>query len=123
MGKQFGISEADAVTPANLSPADRIKLLDYTFAYVANHPDQFDARQVTIARNHVAAWGIDSPLQDTSFDWSLLADEVGNNVLKAGESLASIGEGVLNLAKMGRWLIPLAGLVVAGILGWKLYKK
>jgi hypothetical protein len=123
VGKQLGISEADAITPANLSQADSIKLMDYTFKYVADHPTQFTPQQVAIAQNHVAAWGTDVPLNDTSFDWGLLASEMGNNVLKAGEDIASIGNGVLNLASMGKWLIPLVGLTLVGIVVWKVYKS
>lgn len=123
VGKQLGISEADARTPANLSPEDRTKLLDYTFAYVAEHPEQFEPRQVEIAKRHVAAWGTSTPLLDTSFDWAMLAREVGSNVGAAIEDVASIGKGVLNLASMGKWLIPLVGLTLVGIVVWKVYKS
>lgn len=119
VGKQLGISEADATTPANLSPEDRIKLLDYTFAYIAEHPEQYEARQVEIAKRHVAAWGTSTPLLDTSFDWGMLASEVGKNVASAAEDVASIGKGVLNLASMSKWLIPLVGLALVGIVVWK----
>ncbi|MFT3870475.1 MAG: hypothetical protein QM715_18655 [Nibricoccus sp.] len=123
VGKQFGISEADAITPANLSPEDRTRLFDYTFAYVAQHPEQYEPRQVEIAKRHVAAWGTNTPLLDTSFDWGLLAREVGENVLKAGEAVASVGQGVLNTFKLGSWLIPVAAVVLVGIYLWKAFKK
>ena len=122
VGKQLGISEADARTPANLPQDQNIKLLDYTFAYVAKNPAQFTPSQVAIAQQHVAAWGTDTPLNDTSFDWGLLASEVGNNVVAAAEDVASIGQGVLNLASMGSWLIPLVWLTLVGIVVWKIYK-
>lgn len=122
VGKQFGFSEEDSRAPANLSVEDRTKLLDYTFAYVAEHPEQFEPRQVDIAKRHVAAWGTNTPLNDTSFNWTLFKDEVGNNVANAVDDVASIGKGVLNLAGMGKWLIPVVGLSIAAIVVYKFYK-
>jgi len=123
VGKQFGISEADARTPANLSPEDRTRLFDYTNQFVATHPANFTAAQVTIAKRMVDSWGINTPLLDTSFDWGMLASEVGSNVVKAGESIAGVGNGVLSLFKMGSWLIPAAGLVLVGIYLYREFKK
>jgi hypothetical protein len=37
VGKQLGISEADARTPANLPQDQAIKLSDYVFAYIAKN--------------------------------------------------------------------------------------
>lgn len=123
VGKQLGFSEADSLQPANLSASDRIKLFDYSFKYVADNPSQFEPRQVQIAKQHVAAWGIDKPLEDTSFDWALLGDEMANNALKIGESVASVGQGVMNTLNLAKWVLPLAGLTVVGILLYKFYKK
>ena len=123
VGKQFGISEADAISPANLSDEDRTRLFDYTFAYVASHPEQFETRQVEIAQKMVAAWGTNTPLLDASFDWGLLASEMGDNALKLGESVASVGSGVMNTLNMAKWLLPVAALVLVGIYLWKAFKK
>jgi hypothetical protein len=123
VGKQFGISEADARTPANLSPEERTRLLDYTFAYVAAHPGDFLPSQVAIAKQHVDSWGTNTPLLDASFDWGMLASEMGSNVVKAGEAVASVGQGVLNTFKLGSWLLPVAAVVLVGIYLWKAFKK
>jgi hypothetical protein len=122
VGKQLGISEADAITPANLDAETRTRLLDYTFKYVADNPAQFEARQVAIAKQHVSAWGVDVPLQDQSFDWNLLANEVAANVEQAVEDVASVGQGVLTTLGMAKWLIPAAALAVVGLVFWKYYK-
>lgn len=122
VGKQLGISEADAITPANLSQELNIKLGDYTFKYVADHPEQFEARQVAIAKQHVSAWGVDVPLQDTSFDWNLLANEVASNIAEAAEDVAGVGKGVLTTLSMARWLIPAAALGIVALIAWKYYK-
>lgn len=123
VGKQFNISEADAITPANLSPEDRTRLLDYTFAYVADHPTQFTEAQVRIAKQNVAAWGINTPLLDTSFDWGMLASEMGDNAVKLGESVASVGQGIMGTFNMMKWLIPLAVLAFIAIWLWGQKKK
>jgi hypothetical protein len=123
VGKQFGISEADAIAPANLSPEERTRLLDYTAQFVATHPNDFTPAQVAVAQKQVDAWGINTPLLDTSFDWGMLASEVGSNVLKAGESIAGVGNGILSVFKMGSWLIPVAAFVFVAIYLYKEYKK
>lgn len=122
VGKQLGYTAEESETPSKLSQADAVKLADYVFAYIANHPDEFAASQVAIAKQHFASWGTNTPLEDPSFDWGLLASEIGNNALKAGEDIASIGKGVLNLASMGKWLIPTIGIILAGIVVYKFYK-
>ena len=122
VGKQLGISEADARTPANLSQELNIKLGDHVFKYVADHPDQFEPRQVEIARKWVAAWGTDTPLLNTSFDWGLLAHEIAANVESAAEDVAGVGKGVLTTLGMAKWLIPLAALTVVGLIVYKYAK-
>jgi len=123
VGKQLGLSEQESLYPGinNVSQEDSIKLGDYVFAYVYQHPEEFTAAQGAIAERHYKAWGTDTPLQDTSFDWGMLSSEIGNNVVNAAEDVASIGKGVLNLASMGKWLIPTIGLIVAGIVVYKFY--
>lgn len=123
VGKQFGISEADAITPANLSPEERTRLFDYSNAYIAGHPDQFTADQVKRAKALVAAWGTNTPLLDTSFDWGALASEMGDNALKLGESVASVGQGVMSTLNMMKWLLPLVVAAFIGIWLWGEKKK
>lgn len=123
VGKQFGISAADARAPAGLSDADRTRLFDYTNAFIAANPAEFTAAQVVIAKRMVDAWGINTPLLDTSFDWGMLADEVGSNVVAAGESIAGVGQGVLSAFKMSSWLIPVGVFVFVAIYLYKEFKK
>lgn len=122
VGKQLGFSAEDSSQPANLNDADRTKLLDYTFAFVASNPDKYEPRQVEIAKRHVEAWGTNTPLNDEGFDWQLLSSEIGNNIGEAVEDISGIGKGVLNLASMGKWLIPTVGIVLAGIIVYKFYR-
>jgi hypothetical protein len=123
VGQSIGVSESDAVYPANLDDAMRIRLFDLTNAWVKDHPENFTSQQVKIATASNATWGTDTPLLDTSFSYTEFADEVGNNVVKAGEDFASIGQGVLGTLRMGSWLIPVVAVVLVAIFIYGFYLK
>ncbi len=65
------------------------------------------------------------PLEPNGFltDISVFGTEFGNQAIRAGESVASIGNGVLNTAKLASWVIPAASLAVVVILLLEFKKK
>lgn len=91
--------------------------------YIAANPELFSAQDnanalISLNRNNAA-------LSDNSFT-SNFADFFSNledEAISAGESVAGIGQGVLNFASLSRWLIPLAGIAVVVILLWGFKKK
>lgn len=123
VGKQMGLSRTVSLYPGTLDAETRIKLLDYTNAFIAANPSLFTADQVRRAQAMVDAWGTNTPLQDTSFDWSALASEMGANALEAGEAVAGVGKGVLSTLKLTSWLLPLAVVVVVAIFLFGFFKK
>jgi hypothetical protein len=123
VGKTLGLSESDSMYPGNIDPETRIKLFDLTNAWIKDHPENFSTQQVKSATAMNAAWGTNTPLQDTSFSYGDFAGEVGNNIVAAGEDFASVGQGVLNTLKMGKWLIPTVAVVVLLIVLYGFYLK
>lgn len=90
---------------------------------IASAPDAYGTDAATTAQ--VVLGQNQTPLDDTGF-LSELGDFGANledNVLAAGEKIGSIGEGVLNLAGLAKWLIPTAGVIILGIVLYKFYKK
>lgn len=122
--------KGNVIAQLNLDPDqstwnyDQVVAFNKAFAAgILAHPDSFSSTDLTTA-NAVTAEA-PSALQDTSLSGEISAfgSAVTDNVVAAGSQVASIGQGALNLASMGSWLIPLVGLGLIGILVLGFYKK
>jgi len=91
--------------------------------YILSHPDEFDQTSALVASK--VANQVYSPLEDTSFtsDLSIFGDELANQAIKAGESVAGVGNGVLSTFQIASWAIPVAALAVLGIALYGFYAK
>ncbi len=91
--------------------------------YIAGNPDSFSDAQVTAANAVINRDYGTSP--DTSFTSSL--SEFGSafvdEAISAGEAVGGIGNGVLNLASLMRWLVPVTGIVLVGLFVWHIYSS
>jgi hypothetical protein len=89
---------------------------------VAN-PQNYSSDQLARAQTYLGQK--QTPLADTSFgsDVSAFGTAFTDNVVAAGEKIGSIGTGVLNLASLGSWLIPLVGVTLVGILIYAFYRR
>lgn len=86
---------------------------------IATYPDRFAPSQVTQAK--AVEMADYSPLASSDFSFSDFGEEVLNNAVSAGESVAGVGQGVLSTFKLAKWVIPAAGiaLVVFWLMGQK----
>lgn len=116
---QMGLS----VTPSDWTYDQRIAFNKAFAAYVIAHPDSFSATDLNTA-NGIAG---ESPtaLDDTSLsaDLSAFGSAVTDNVVAAGNQVAGIGNGVLNLASAAQYIIPVAGVIIVGILLYGFFRK
>lgn len=109
-----GLPLTDQGTPdfANWSYDQRIAFNRAFANYVLSHPLSFGDDDAANAQRIVGEHP--SQLSDTSVssDLSAFGSGVLDNVAAAGDSVAGIGEGVLNLAGWAKWLIPVAGVAL-----------
>lgn len=107
--------------PTTWSYNERVAYNNALAQWVNMNPTQVSSAELAVAQGDLNS----TPLDDDSFtsELSEFTGAVGDNILAAGDKVASIGNGVLNFADMAKWLIPLAGLAVVGILVWGFYKK
>lgn len=110
-------------TPSDWTYAQRISYNNALAVYIANNPDSFSTQSVGTA-NQVLNEN-NSPLSDTGFisDLSAFGSAITDEAISAGESIGGIGNGVLSLASATRYLIPIAGVIIIGILLFGFYKK
>lgn len=108
-------------TPSDWTYDQRIAYVNSLRTWVNANPAQVSPAELAVAQGEMNSTALD----DTSFltELSAFGGEVGNNVLNAGEKVAGIGTGILDFAGMLKWLIPVAGLTLVGIVLYKFYKK
>lgn len=93
----------------------------YAAAVLAN-PQNFSPQESATAQ--AVASAPPSVEQQTGIlsDISTFGSSLADNVLAAGQQVAGIGNGVLNLASAMKYIIPLAGVTVLVILAMGFYK-
>lgn len=79
--------------------------------YIQSHPDQFSDQDALTA--DLVSKEMYPALQDTSFDTSMF---VAETLKPATDALQSVGSGVLSIANAAKWALPLAAILVAGML-------
>jgi hypothetical protein len=112
--------------PADQSTWSYDQTVSFNKAFAAGilaHPDSFSTTDLNTA-NAVTAEA-PSALSDTSLagDISAFGSAVTDNVVAAGNQVAGIGTGVLSLASLAQYIIPIAGVVIVGVLLFGFYKK
>lgn len=118
--------KASLSLPDDVSSWTYDQRISYNKAFAAGilaHPDSFSATDLNTA--NVVTAEAPSALDDTSVsaDLSAFGSAVTDNVVAAGAQVAGIGTGVLNLASLAQYVIPVAGLVIVGVLLLGFYKK
>ncbi len=126
------LQQAQAYIRATLGLSDDVSSWSYDeriaynkalATYIAQNASSFPAQSVgtanAVLNEHASA------IQDTGFlsDLSAFGSAFGDEVVNAGESVAGIGQGILSFASLTKYLIPLAGIIIVGILLWGFYKK
>ncbi len=126
------LQQAQAYIRATLGLSDDVSSWSYDeriaynkalATYIAQNASSFPAQSVgtanAVLNEHASA------IQDTGFlsDLSAFGSAFGDEVVNAGESVAGIGQGFLSFASLTKYLIPLAGIIIVGILLWGFYKK
>lgn len=109
--------------PSDWTYDQRITYNKALATFIASNPDSFPTSSVQSATSVLNE--NNSPLSDTGFlsDLSTFGDAITDEAINAGNSIAGIGNGVLNLASSAKWLIPIAGIAVLVILLWGFKKK
>ena len=109
----------------DLTPDELQKVTDGVAAYIVANKDQFDEGQIAAAQNRLGSAVYGAPLQDNSFTSNLsdFGSNVEDNVIDAGNKVASVGQGALTLVDWSKYLIPIAGVFIVGTLLFAFYKK
>ena len=121
---QLNLPAAFDGTPASyrdvLSDQQKIDLTNAMGKYIAEHPTDFNATQVDIG-NNLASNPIPPPVENSPVSDFVNAFE--DEALKAGASVAGVGQGVLTTLSAAKYLIPIAAVVVLAIVGYGFYLK
>ena len=101
------------------TPDQQITITNQMKAYIRDHPSEFPAQQ-KIANTPDIQLTDEYTFGDKVATFS---EEFGNQALRVGEGVAGVGNGIVNTLSLAKWVLPLAGLAVAGILVYSFYLK
>lgn len=88
-------------------------------AYILREPSNYTEAAVANARRWANTADVELQRYTVTDAAGDFFGEVGNQALRIGEGAAAVGQGVVNTAKMMRWLLPIAALVVVGLFIWR----
>jgi len=105
---------------AALSPNQQIDITNGMKAYIRAHPSEFGTVQNQVANTpdiqHTEDYTVGQQISD-------FTDEFGNQAMRVGESIASVGNGVLNTLNLAKYGIPIVGVIIVAIYLYGTYKK
>jgi|GEM_PF-7067112 len=100
----------------SLAPSQQIALTNAVAAYILAHRDLFDTGATDLTNPWLSATkGTNTQTEATGGGLGDYLGALSDNLATAGNAAAGIGQGVLNVAYMSRWLIPGAVLLFVGL--------